>query len=138
MLSSAWFQPWIHEPEQAEVISKGRWCAAAGVATVSRHEISRWERGERIPSPFWLGWLSEVLGIPIDQLERATARSRDRRTAVVAGVHRAGGAPDAPLVTSWPWRVIRACRFVDERGQVSVRLLRPSATDLVDGAAMDG
>ncbi|HYN93061.1 MAG TPA: helix-turn-helix transcriptional regulator, partial [Pilimelia sp.] len=24
-------------------------CAAAGVATVSRHEVSRWEREERVP-----------------------------------------------------------------------------------------
>jgi DNA-binding transcriptional regulator YiaG len=34
-----------------------RLCAAAGVATVTRHEVSRWEREDRIPSGYWLGWL---------------------------------------------------------------------------------
>ena len=29
-------------------------CAASSVPTVSRHEISRWERQERVPGDFWL------------------------------------------------------------------------------------
>jgi transcriptional regulator with XRE-family HTH domain len=48
-------------------------CAAAGVPTVTRHEISRWEREERIPSPHWLRWLAVVLDTPLDELERAAA-----------------------------------------------------------------
>jgi transcriptional regulator with XRE-family HTH domain len=58
-----------------------RLCAAAGVATVTRHEVSRWEREERLPSGFWLGWLALVLDLPVDQLELAVAAARRRRTA---------------------------------------------------------
>ena len=54
-------------------------CAAAGVATVTRHEISRWEREERLPSGFWLGWLALVLDLPVDQLELAVVAARRRR-----------------------------------------------------------
>ncbi|WP_020521275.1 helix-turn-helix domain-containing protein [Catelliglobosispora koreensis] len=39
-----------------------RLCAAAGTATISRNEISRWERGVRVPSGAWLTLLSQVLG----------------------------------------------------------------------------
>ena len=46
-------------------------CSAAGVATLTRHEISRWERGERIPSRSWLHWLSTVLRLPIEVARRA-------------------------------------------------------------------
>ncbi len=56
-------------------------CAASGVATVTRNEISRWERGDRIPSRFWLGWLALVLEVPVDELAVAAARSRRRRPA---------------------------------------------------------
>jgi transcriptional regulator with XRE-family HTH domain len=56
-----------------------RLCAAAGVTTVTRHEISRWEREERLPSGFWLGWLALVLDLPTEQLERAVAVARRRR-----------------------------------------------------------
>ncbi|QSB16267.1 helix-turn-helix transcriptional regulator [Natronosporangium hydrolyticum] len=51
-------------------------CAAAGVATVSRHEVSRWERGERVPGTFWLGWLAAVLEAPVEELEQAVALTR--------------------------------------------------------------
>jgi transcriptional regulator with XRE-family HTH domain len=56
-----------------------RLCAAAGVATVTRHEISRWEREERIPSGYWLGWLALTLDLPLEQLERAAAAARRER-----------------------------------------------------------
>ncbi|MEJ3743693.1 helix-turn-helix domain-containing protein [Actinomycetes bacterium KLBMP 9797] len=51
-------------------------CAAAGVPTVSRHEISRWERGERVPGDFWLGWLAEVLDAPRAELAAAATAAR--------------------------------------------------------------
>src|SRR4051812_18121818 len=51
-------------------------CAAADVPTITRHEVSRWERGERVPGPPWLAWLAFVLQAPLDDLERAAARSR--------------------------------------------------------------
>ena len=59
-----------------------RLCAAAGQPTLTRHEISRWEREERIPTDHWLGWLAEVLGAPLVELERAAwAARRARRPA---------------------------------------------------------
>ncbi|GAA1792539.1 helix-turn-helix transcriptional regulator [Planosporangium flavigriseum] len=54
-------------------------CAASGVPTLTRHEVSRWEREERIPSQRWLRWLAVVLDVPLDELERATAVARARR-----------------------------------------------------------
>lgn len=53
-----------------------RLCAAAGMPTVSRHEVSRWEREERLPGSFWLGWLSVVLETPLEELEAAMAVAR--------------------------------------------------------------
>ena len=48
-----------------------RLCAASGVPTVSRHEVSRWEREARVPGPFWLGWLAAVLEVPPERLTAA-------------------------------------------------------------------
>jgi len=59
-------------------------CAAAGVSTVSRHEVSRWERQQRVPGPFWLGWLAAVLDLPIDRL----AAARPTRAAPAAARRR--------------------------------------------------
>jgi transcriptional regulator with XRE-family HTH domain len=70
-----------------------RLCAAAGVATLTRHEISRWERGERLPSGFWLGWLALVLELPLGQLEAAVAAARRRREADRTGEAATGVAP---------------------------------------------
>ena len=56
-------------------------CAASGTPTVTRHEVSRWERGQRLPSAYWLGWLAVVLDVPLDDLERATATARRQRAA---------------------------------------------------------
>ena len=54
-------------------------CAASGSATITRHEVSRWEREDRIPSGFWLGWLALVLETRIEELSRAADRTRRRR-----------------------------------------------------------
>jgi transcriptional regulator with XRE-family HTH domain len=62
-----------------------RLCASAGVATITRHEISRWERGDRVPSGFWLAWLAEALDIPFARLERAAAQHRRRNRDRVPG-----------------------------------------------------
>ncbi|MEU4369496.1 helix-turn-helix transcriptional regulator [Micromonospora chersina] len=51
-------------------------CAAAGVPTLTRHEVSRWERQRRLPGDFWCGWLAVVLGVPGDLLAEAAALSR--------------------------------------------------------------
>ncbi|MEU8182697.1 helix-turn-helix domain-containing protein [Micromonospora sp. NPDC049044] len=51
-------------------------CAAAGVPTLSRHEVSRWERQRRVPGAFWLGWLAVVLDVPLVTLTEAAAGAR--------------------------------------------------------------
>jgi transcriptional regulator with XRE-family HTH domain len=56
-----------------------RLCASAGVDTVTRHEVSRWERGERIPSGYWLSWLAVALEVDPDELDRAAGASRRHR-----------------------------------------------------------
>jgi transcriptional regulator with XRE-family HTH domain len=55
-------------------------CATSGQPTVTRHEVSRWEREERIPNDYWLRWLATVLEITLDELERAAAVARERRS----------------------------------------------------------
>jgi transcriptional regulator with XRE-family HTH domain len=46
-------------------------CAASGCPTLTRHEISRWERGDRVPSRRWQAWLAVVLEVPVERLEAA-------------------------------------------------------------------
>jgi transcriptional regulator with XRE-family HTH domain len=60
-------------------------CAAAGLPTVTRHEVSRWEREQRVPSRHWLRWLAVVLNVPLEELELAAAAARDRRAASTRG-----------------------------------------------------
>ncbi|GIF68110.1 hypothetical protein Ais01nite_61450 [Asanoa ishikariensis] len=69
-------------------------CAASGSPTVTRHEVSRWEREDRLPADFWLGWLAAVLDTPVDGLAAAAERSRLRHRLVAPG--RAGpGRPES-------------------------------------------
>ena len=65
-------------------------CAASGSPTVTRHEVSRWEREDRLPADFWLGWLAVVLDAPVDGLAAAAERSRARHRLVAP--ERAGPA----------------------------------------------
>lgn len=97
-------------------------CAASGMATVSRHEISRWEREERIPSPFWLAWLGEVLGITDAQLERAIAGTRRRRA--VTGRRSTVKAP-WPDGLTMPWRVIEMRCAPEGSGAIGLQIVRP-------------
>jgi transcriptional regulator with XRE-family HTH domain len=68
-----------------------RLCAASAVPTVSRHEVSRWEREERVPGPFWLGWLAAVLEVPAHRLVAARParggrpRARGRASSAASG-----------------------------------------------------
>ncbi|KAB1901504.1 helix-turn-helix domain-containing protein, partial [Micromonospora sp. AMSO31t] len=70
-------------------------CAAAGVPTLTRHEVSRWERQRRLPGDFWSGWLAVVLGVPGELLAEAAARSR--RLPRPAGAAAAPGGPRRPV-----------------------------------------
>ncbi|MBT8224912.1 MAG: helix-turn-helix transcriptional regulator [Dactylosporangium sp.] len=57
----------------------GRVCAAAGWATLTRHEISRYERETRLPAAASLPPLADALGLPSPVLRRAVAFSARRR-----------------------------------------------------------
>ncbi|MBY8850639.1 helix-turn-helix transcriptional regulator [Saccharothrix longispora] len=50
--------------------------AASGNASVTREEVSRWERGKRIPGPYWRAWLGRVLDTPARDLDQAAAVAR--------------------------------------------------------------
>ncbi|MEV5975774.1 helix-turn-helix transcriptional regulator [Streptomyces sp. NPDC052114] len=52
-----------------------RLCALSGTTTLTRNEVSRWERGERLPDA-WLASLSSALAVPVEDLGRAVARAR--------------------------------------------------------------
>ncbi len=54
-------------------------CSVSGRLTVTKNEISRYEREERIPSADWLRHLALALALPLDTLERAAARTRAQR-----------------------------------------------------------
>ncbi|MGC5018140.1 helix-turn-helix domain-containing protein [Micromonospora sp. DT47] len=86
-------------------------CAAAGVPTLTRHEISRWERQARLPGDRWLGRLAPVLGVPAALLADAAARSRRpdapvgpagsrSRAALLALAQRWSADPSAPLLVA--------------------------------------
>ncbi|OXM54558.1 helix-turn-helix domain-containing protein [Amycolatopsis alba] len=51
----------------------------SGNDSVTREEISRWERGKRIPGPYWRQWLGDVLDTSSQELELAAAVARRRR-----------------------------------------------------------
>jgi transcriptional regulator with XRE-family HTH domain len=97
-------------------------CAAAGVPTVTRHEISRWEREERIPSSHWLRWLAVVLDTPLDELERAAAIARGLRGEAAA----LDPPPADPLAPGFAPPVASASRR-GRNGAVELRFAPPAA-----------
>jgi 3-keto-L-gulonate-6-phosphate decarboxylase/transcriptional regulator with XRE-family HTH domain len=46
---------------------------ASGNPSVTREYVARWENGRRIPTPYWRQFLSAVLDVPRDDLDRAAA-----------------------------------------------------------------
>lgn len=48
-------------------------CDLSGRPTVTRSEISRYERGVRTPSTYWKRWLAVALNVPVTHLERTAA-----------------------------------------------------------------
>jgi transcriptional regulator with XRE-family HTH domain len=86
-------------------------CMAAGVPTITRHEISRWEREKRIPSGTWLPWLAVVLDRPIEQLERARAQTRRHRTTYPRERDPAAAEPGSGTATQ-PISAVRIAELV--------------------------
>ncbi|WP_051856284.1 helix-turn-helix domain-containing protein [Streptomyces sp. NRRL B-1347] len=52
-----------------------RLCTVSGTATVTRNDVSRWERGKRVPDA-WLPSLATALSVPLEELERAASQAR--------------------------------------------------------------
>lgn len=50
-------------------------CAMSGVQSLTRNEVSRWERGARVPEA-WLPFLAQALAAPLADLEQAAAYAR--------------------------------------------------------------
>jgi transcriptional regulator with XRE-family HTH domain len=50
-----------------------RMCAASGRSTVTRHELSRYERGIRRPRRQALEMLAACLDVPLEELQRTSA-----------------------------------------------------------------
>jgi len=72
--------------------------AITGVKAVSRHEVARWERGARLPTQYWIGWLAAALNESWALLDRARCVDVDVRADVVAGRERVS-ARGAELIT---------------------------------------
>ncbi|GGO16186.1 helix-turn-helix domain-containing protein [Micromonospora parathelypteridis] len=79
-------------------------CAAAGVPTLSRHEVSRWERQRRVPGGFWLGWLAVVLDVPLVALAEAAAASRRAGSTRATGPGRTAVPGTRPAGRTGPGR----------------------------------
>jgi transcriptional regulator with XRE-family HTH domain len=78
---------------------------------VSRHEVSRWERGARLPSPYWLAWIAVALNESWELLDKARSIDLEVRGDVQAGRERVS-ARGAELITP---TVIYAVRTAAER-----------------------
>jgi putative transcriptional regulator len=62
----------------------GRLHEISGDDAITREHVSRWERGERIPRPYWRGHLSGALQIPRQTLDQAAALARSNRARAAA------------------------------------------------------
>ncbi|GAA3451114.1 helix-turn-helix domain-containing protein [Dactylosporangium matsuzakiense] len=121
-------------------------CAAAGQPTITRHEVSRWERGERVPGPPWLAWIALVLQVPLDDLERAAAVSRRGVARAAPGPAAAGGGAGAGRGAEPPdggpvdaHRVLELRRMDDlVSGPEVVRVVRDAYTAAVRQAPGQG
>lgn len=61
-----------------------RLCAVSGIQSVTRHEVSRWERGERVPDT-WLPLLAQALGVRPREMERSASFVRGENDGVASG-----------------------------------------------------
>ena len=54
-------------------------CEISQNDSVTREEVSRWERGKRIPGPYWRAWISAALDVPHAEVDRAAVVEREYR-----------------------------------------------------------
>ncbi len=62
----------------------GLLCVLSGTQSITRNEISRWERGGRVPDA-WLPYLAAALTEPLAQLQQAVSYARGDRLAQLPG-----------------------------------------------------
>jgi transcriptional regulator with XRE-family HTH domain len=74
-------------------------CMRSGTTTVTRNEVSRWERQLRTPSQYWLRYLAEVLHTPVEALRAAVAVTRGDSPPLPSAVPAVGGDAAVVLVT---------------------------------------
>ncbi|MFD0555289.1 helix-turn-helix domain-containing protein [Streptomyces rectiviolaceus] len=60
-------------------------CLLSGIQSLTRNEVSRWERGVRAPGP-WLAILSRALSVPLPDLQQAAAYARGEESARPPGM----------------------------------------------------
>ena len=56
----------------------------SGNDSLTREQVARWERGKRIPGPYWRQWICLVLLLPtgeVDEAARSARRTRASRQA---------------------------------------------------------
>ncbi len=53
--------------------------AMSGNTAVTREQVSRWERGKRVPGPYWRRWLAAALGVSPCSLDAAARYARALR-----------------------------------------------------------
>lgn len=62
----------------------GLLCVLSGTTSITRNEVSRWERGGRVPDT-WLPFLAAALMVPETQLQQAVDYARGDRLAQLPG-----------------------------------------------------
>ncbi|MTD58735.1 helix-turn-helix domain-containing protein [Amycolatopsis pithecellobii] len=58
--------------------------SVSGNDSLGRDEVSRWERGKRVPGPYWQQWLSDVLEIEPDRLRLSARVTRKQRIGLAS------------------------------------------------------
>ena len=52
---------------------------ASGEVTLTRTEVSRWERGVRVPQRYWTKWIADVGGISLDRVQQCRTAAKALR-----------------------------------------------------------
>jgi putative transcriptional regulator len=59
----------------------GKLVDISGNDGMNRRQVARWERGKRIPGPYWRNWIGVAFDIPVVRLDRAAALAQFLRAA---------------------------------------------------------
>jgi transcriptional regulator with XRE-family HTH domain len=59
----------------------------SGNDSLTREQVARWERGKRIPGPYWRRWICLVLQLPANDVEEAVRSARRTRAGGQAECH---------------------------------------------------